>query len=948
MSSPAPTATPAMRQYLDAKRQYRDAIVFFRMGDFYEMFYEDALVAARALDLTLTSRSKDAGGAGIPMCGLPFHAVDGYLAKLVGKGFRVAICEQVEDPRKAKGLVKREVVRVVSPGTLTDASYLEAREPAYLMAIVSTAAVPNNRTRPTHDDTRPADDVRRAGLVLQTRQNDDVFGVALIDLSTGEFTTAEYRGTEGLQALADEISVLRPREIVLPAESTIAETFPEIARLQIPVTMAEPWGFEPEAARQTLLDQLKTHGLEGFGLDGRTAAVQAAGGLVGYLRGTQKADLAHVRHVTFKASADCLIVDPITLKHLEVLIGSEGALKGSLLHEIDRTVTVMAGRLLRAWLLRPLCALERIRDRLDAVEDLAFRSTDRSKFRETLKSVHDLERLVARAALGTAGPRDLVSLRQSLAAVPRVRTVLADVQAPLLRSLVAELDDLADVRDLIERTLIDEPPAFARDGGFTRDGIDPELDEVKTISRSGRQVIAEMEDRERVRTGINSLKVRFNRVFGYYIEISKSNLHAAPADYQRKQTIAGGERFTTPALKEYEARVLGADERILERELEIFERLRGQVAGEAPRIQDTARALATLDVLAALAETAAVSNYTKPHVHNGDEFLAVDSRHPVVERSATGAFVPNDIDLNGSTRQLVILTGPNMGGKSTYLRQTALLPLLAQIGSFVPARDAKLPIIDRIFARVGASDNIARGQSTFMVEMQETANILHTASSRSLVVLDEIGRGTSTFDGLSIAWAVAEHLATNAKARPKTLFATHYHELTDLADVVPGVVNAHVSAREWKEDIIFLRKIMPGRADRSYGIQVARLAGLPGGVITRAKEILGGLERDELSRGGRPTLSGAPGDPTAGQLGLFAKPADPEGRPEGRPLQDASAGADLVGADRVGPDLQVRPRPRLARDNEMVRRLKELDVDETTPRRALELLAELKTLAEDK
>src|SRR6185295_19157209 len=426
----------------------------------------------------------------------------------------------------------------------------------------------------------------------------------------------------------------------------------------------------------------------------------------------------------------------------------------------------------------------------------------------------------------------------------------------------------------IERTLVDEPGAFARDGGFTRDGVDPGLDELKTISRSGRQVIAEMEERERARTGIGSLKVRFNRVFGYYIEISKSNLaRPVPADYQRKQTIAGGERFTTPALKEYEEKVLGADERILERELEIFESLRTAVAAESPRIQDTARALATLDVLAGLAETAAIANFTKPHVHDGDEFVATDSRHPVVERFATDAFVPNDIDLNGTTRQLVILTGPNMGGKSTYLRQAALLPLLAQIGSFVPAKDAKIPIVDRIFARVGASDNIARGQSTFMVEMQETAAILQAATSRSLVVLDEIGRGTATFDGLSIAWAVAEYLAMNPRARPKTLFATHYHELTDLADALPGVVNAHVSAREWKDDIIFLRKIVPGRSDRSYGIQVARLAGLPPAVVSRAKEILTGLERDELSRGGRPTLSDTTEPPTA-QLGLFAEALD--------------------------------------------------------------------------
>jgi DNA mismatch repair protein MutS len=774
------------------------------------------------------------------------------------------------------------------------------------------------------DKARPTDNQLPAARTLSGPRTDEIFGVALLDLSTGEFTTAEYQGPDGLQALADEIAVLRPREIILPAESDVAGKLPEIARLQIPVTTANAWSFEPEAARRSLLDQLKTHGLDGFGLDGRVTAIQAAGGLVAYLRDTQKADLAHVRAIGYKAVADCLVVDPITLKHLEVVTGSEGGPQGSLLNEIDRTVTSMGGRMLRAWLLRPLVALERIRDRLDSVEELAFRSTDRGRFREVLKTVHDMERLVARAALGTAGPRDLVALRSSITVIPRLKLLLDEVQAPLLTSLLAELDDLTDVRDLVERTLIDEPPAFARDGGFTRDGIDPELDDLKTISRSGRQVIAEMEERERARTGIASLKVRFNRVFGYYIEITKSHLHAAPADYQRKQTIAGGERFTTPALKEYEEKVLGADERILERELEIFETLRKAIAAEAPRVQDTARALATLDVLAGLAETAAIANFTKPHVHDGDDFLATDARHPVVERFATDPFVPNDIDLNGTTRQLVILTGPNMGGKSTYLRQAALLPLLAQIGSFVPAKDAKIPIVDRIFARVGASDNIARGHSTFMVEMQETANILHAATARSLVVLDEIGRGTSTFDGLSIAWAVAEYLASNPKARPKTLFATHYHELTDLADSLPGVVNAHVSAREWKDDIIFLRKIVPGRSDRSYGIQVARLAGLPASVISRAREILGGLESDELSRGGRPTLSGAASDPKSPQLGLFARPAD--------------------SPTAVEADLQVR----LARrDNQVMTRLKAIDVDETTPRQALELLAELKKLVEE-
>jgi DNA mismatch repair protein MutS len=853
-----------MRQYLDAKQQHRDAIMLFRMGDFYEMFYEDALVAARALELTLTSRSKDANGGGIPMCGVPFHAVDGYIARLVKKGFRVAICDQVEDPRKAKGLVKREVVRVVSPGTLTDAGYLDAREPAFLMAVAPGAA--------------------------------QTIGVALLDLSTGEFSAAEYTGGDGMQALADELAVLQPREIVVSAGSngTTSPAPSAVAASGLPTTPVDAWTFDVESARRALLDQLKVGGLEGFGLDGHPAAVSAAGALVHYLRGTQKADLAHVRSLTYRQRADALLIDPTTLRHLEVIDGSEGGREGSLLDELDRTVTSVGSRLLRAWLLRPLVTLEPIRDRLDAVEELAFRTTERGKFRDAIKSVQDLERLVARAALGTAGPRDLVGLKQSLAVIPRVRTVLSDLAAPLVRSLAAELDDVPDTRNAIESALIDDPPVLARDGGFTRDGVDPELDEMRTISRSGKQVIAEMEERERVRTGIASLKIRFNRVFGYYIEISKSNLHAVPPDYHRKQTIAGGERFITPALKEYEEKVLGADERILERELDIFARLRGAVAAEAPRVQATARALASIDVLAALAEGAAVNNYIKPHIHDGDELTVVDARHPVVERRTGAAgepFVPNDILLDGSANQVVILTGPNMGGKSTYLRQTALLCLMAQAGSFVPAREAKIPLVDRIFARVGASDNIARGHSTFMVEMQETANILHAATSRSLVVLDEIGRGTATFDGLSLAWAVAECLATSPKARPKTLFATHYHELTDLADATPGVVNFHVSAKEWKDDIIFLRKIVPGRSDRSYGIQVARLAGIPASVIDRASEILAGLERDELTRGGRPSVSSTPSEPQR-QLGLFQPPA-----PDTR-LRDTIAALDL---DRMTP-----------------------------------------------
>jgi DNA mismatch repair protein MutS len=861
-----------MRQYFEAKRQHRDALVFFRMGDFYEMFYEDALTAARALELTLTSRSKDASGGAIPMCGVPFHAADSYIARLVRKGFRVAVVEQVEDPKKAKGLVRREVVRVVSPGTLTDAGYLEAREPAFLLALAPMHPGPG-------------------------------FGAALLDLSTGEFTTAEYGGVDGRAALADELAILRPREALAPDGFEDAASLLASAQSAARLTACEPWTFEYESARRTLLTQLQAQTLQGFGLDDKPAAVSAAGALIQYLRETQKADLAHVRDVTFRSGADCLVIDPITLRNLEVVEAHDGGRPGSLLHEIDRTITPMGGRLLRAWVLRPLVALERIQDRLDAVEDFGFRGTARAKLRETLKSIHDVERLVARAALGTAGPRDLVALRQSIAAIPRVRLLLDEFQAPLVNSLVGELDDLADLRDALERTLVDEPPAVARDGGAIRDGVDAEIDDLRGISRSGKQRIAEMEDAERRRTGIGSLKIRYNRVFGYYIEVSKSNLANVPSDYHRKQTIAGGERFITPDLKEYEEKVLGADERIVEREVEIFDALRGRVGAEAPRVQDTARALAALDVLAGLAETAAINNYTKPLVHAGDELIAGDARHPVVERHVPDAFVPNDVTLDAAEHQLIILTGPNMGGKSTYLRQCALLCLMAQAGSFVAAKSAKLPVVDRLFARVGASDNIARGQSTFMVEMQETANILHCATSRSLVILDEIGRGTATFDGLSLAWAVAEHLASNPKARPKTIFATHYHELTDLADAIPGVANFHVVVREWKDDLVLLRKVVPGRADRSYGIQVARLAGLPPAVVARAREILTGLERDELSRGGRPSLSGATND-RQHQMGLFTAPADQDDR------------------------LRIR--------------LRELDIDHLTPLQALTLLAQLK------
>ncbi len=879
-SIPPSNLTPAMRQYFEAKRQHGDALVFFRMGDFYEMFYEDALTAARVLELTLTSRSKDVGGNAVPMCGVPHHAADGYITRLVKRGYRVAICEQIEDPKKAKGLVQRAVVRVVSPGTLIDAGYLDAREPAFIMAIAP--------------GERPGG---RAGSSTWP-----VVGTALIDLSTGEFTVAEYVGASGQLALEEDLRILRPREIVVAQSTDLAAVAPEAATLGISVTTIDPWAFGLDHATRVLTEQLRVASLDGFGLVARPLATTAAGALVHHLRETQKVDLAHVRAVHLRDYADGLLIDPVTLKHLEILEGAEGARDGSLLDHLDRTQTSMGARLLRAWLVKPLARLEPIHDRLDAVEEFAFRAHDRTKARDALRVVHDLERLLSRAALGSASPRDLSAIRQSLIAVPRLRSFLDEFQAPLVRSLLSSLDDVPELRERLTNELADEPPALARDGGVIRDGVDKELDELRDISRNGKQRIAEMEEAERQRTGISSLKIRFNRVFGYYIEVSKSNLHAVPDDYLRKQTIAGGERYITAGLKDYEDKVLGADERITEREVALFDALRVAVTREAGRIQETARAVATLDVLATLADVAATENYTKPQMHDGDEYLALDARHPVVEHRTRDPFVPNDIRLDGQANQLVILTGPNMGGKSTFLRQTALIVVLAQIGSFVPARQAKLAIVDRVFARVGASDNIARGQSTFMVEMQETARILHTATSRSLVVLDEIGRGTATFDGLSIAWAVAEFLVTNSRANPKTLFATHYHELTDLADSHQGVANFHVAVREWRDDIVFLRKVIEGRADRSYGIQVARLAGLPAAVIARAREILTALERDELSRGGRPSMHDT-ARPAVEQLGLFQSPPTHE---------------------------------------HVIERLRGASIDDLTPLAALTLLAELK------
>jgi DNA mismatch repair protein MutS len=870
--------TPAMQQFHRMKAEHPDALLFFRMGDFYELFFEDAVIAAEALDIALTSRSKDQEGKAVPMCGVPHHAADGYIARLVRQGFRVALCEQMEDPRTAKGVVRREVVRVVTPGTQLEANALEAAETSYVLALD----------------------------LGSTR-----VGAAWLDPTTGEFFASEWDGAARLERLRDEIGATRPREILAPsgAELPVWLTDPTHPEAAIPRSPAEDRAFDGERARRDLLAHFGVVTLEAFGCENLARATAAAGAVLRYVRETQKRDLTHVTSLTTRDAGDALVLDSITRRNLELTESLlDGGRRGTLLDVLDHTRTPMGARLLREWILRPLVELERIQDRLDAVEEAAFRTLDRGRFREALGAVQDLDRILGRVIFGTASPRDLAVLARSLRALPSAAEALGECSAPLLRALLKEMDPPLEVAADVERTLVDDPPGTLKEGGAVREGVDPELDELRSTSRGGRETVAKIEERERHRTGIGSLKVRFNRVFGYYIEVSKANLGLVPADYVRKQTIAGGERFVTPELKDYEERILRADELIVEREACLFEELKARVAAAARRLQQTARAAAALDVLVALAEAAARFDYVKPRVTATDELVYAEGRHPMMERVLNEPFVANDLAMGEDAGRLFVLTGPNMGGKSTFLRQTALVALMAQMGSFVPAGKAKLGILDRIFTRVGASDQILRGQSTFMVEMQETAHILRHATARSLVLLDEIGRGTATFDGLSIAWAVAEHIARSPEG-PKTLFATHYHELVDLAADIPGVSNLHVSAREWQDSVVFLRKIEPGGSDRSFGIHVARLAGLPATVVVRAREILRNLERTEFDREGRPRLAYAEEEVAgegARQLALFS------------------------GAEEA-----------------VVRELRRIDVEGLTPLQALALLAELKTRLQD-
>ncbi len=829
MSEPT---TPLMQQYNSVKSRYPHALLLFRLGDFYELFYEDAIIAARELQITLTSRNREKGQP-IPMCGVPYHAADGYIAKLIRAGFKVAICEQMEQPGPGKKLVRREVSRVITPGTATDVSLLDARENNFL------AAAAHNPTL-------------------------SVIGLALVDLSTGEFLATEFVGPHAEESLRDELQLLRPRETLLPRPQQLFET----AKVSLldgaggVESRLEDWIFQRDYAERILREQFGVAELTGFGLDDHTQAQCAAGAIIHYLReNAARGDdapsveaLRHLDRIRYYEQHDTLVLDPVSVRNLELLspiFTDESKSSGptTLIAALDSTVTGMGARLLRSWILRPLVDPDAIAARLGAVEHLLKQTVVRGEIRKELRGIQDLERLTSRITLGLASPRELLALRKSLAQLPVLKNFVTPPPSggsDLIRILHDEIDELTDVRERLEKALSDEPPAVATEPGMIRSGFHPELDELRNLSQHSKTIIASMEDRERKRTGINSLKIRFNQVFGYYIEISKPNLPNAPADYERKQTLVNAERFTFSELKEYERKILAADERILEIERQLFIDLRSSIAAKASRLRKTASAIAQLDVLASFAKLAADRGYTRPEFNSTGELLIVAGRHPVIEellKQKGERFVPNDLCFEPGRQQLLLITGPNMGGKSTYLRQAALIVLMAQMGSYVPARQAKLPLTDRIFTRIGASDNLARGRSTFLVEMSEVAAILHHATPSSLVLLDEVGRGTATFDGLSIAWAVVEHLQKNTRAR--TLFATHYHELTELAELLPTVKNIHVSVKETPNEIIFLRRVEPGSADKSYGIEVARLAGLPRSVIERAREVLKRHEQSE-------------------------------------------------------------------------------------------------------
>jgi len=832
--------TPMLKQYQEIKLHHPGTLLFFRLGDFYELFFDDAVIGAKELEITLTARHRERGNP-VPMCGVPYHAASGYISKLVRKGYRVAICEQTEDAKTTTKLVRREVVRIITPGTAIDSQLLDSRDNSYLASVFGSGA----------------------GMAA-----------AFLDLSTGEFQATQFSGDTAWQKVLEQLDCFAPREIIFPksheplfrsgakpatdngsgALEDAAAGVLNFSGYQPALIPLDEWFFSFDRASELLLSHFAVASLEGFGFSGRDLAVAAAGGVLHYVRETQKDNAAHITGLSYFEPNDFLMLDQPTVRNLELVEALDGSRARTLIGVIDETITGMGARLLKQWLLRPSMKLGELGARLDAVEELKNALILRDRLRTELKRITDLERLMARISLGRANARDLVALKVSADTIPHLKEMLADATASLLEVLAENLDDLRDLRELIGKSITDDPPATLTEGGYIRAGYNKELDELRALSTSGKSFIAAIESRERARTGITTMKVKFNNVFGYFIEVSKANIKSVPPDYERKQTLTNAERYTTPELKEYEAKVLSAEERICEIEQTLFAEIRQTISIETKRVQAVAHALAMLDSLLSLAEVAARRNYCRPTLTEDDEIYIRTGRHPVIE--ATGErFIPNDTYLNNSTDRLLIITGPNMGGKSVYLRQAALIAILSQIGSFVPADEARISILDRVFTRVGASDSLARGRSTFMVEMTETANILNTATPRSLILLDEVGRGTSTFDGLSLAWAIAEYLHDNPQHAAKTLFATHYHEMTELAKLLPGVRNYQMAVKEGGGTIVFLRRVVEGTASKSYGIEVARLAGLPRIVTERAREILLNLEANELDVTGKPKFA---------------------------------------------------------------------------------------------
>lgn len=808
----AAATTPMFRQWQDAKSQYPDALLLFRMGDFYELFFEDARVAAPILDIALTTRGKGTATAA-PMCGVPHHSVTSYVGRLVERGHRVAICEQMEDPKKVKGMVRREVVRVVSPGTQTDPELLDPAVGQFLASVV------------------PA--------------GERGHGVALVDVSTGGLVVTEA-GSAG--ELADLLARYEVREVLVPAERA-DDVLPPMQGERVPlVTPLEDDLFHPALAAGRVQEALGVRSLAGFGCDEGHPGLPAAAAALAHLQRTQRVEAAHLDRLRVEDPRAILLMDRATRRNLELVTNlTDNTRRNTLLEALDHTLTPLGARALRGQLLEPLVDLDRIRSRHAFVDALVARADLRGRTRDALREIRDLERLLGRASLGRATPHDLASLRASLSVLPELRAALEAAEAPAVDERAGRIDPLADLHDTLQAALAEEPTGAPGEGRVLREGYDETLDECRGLARGSRRLIAEIEARERERTGIGSLKVRYNKVFGYFIEVSKANLSRVPPDYERRQTLSGGERYVTSEIKELEQKILSAEDRLAERERELFEALTRVVCEQAGRLKETAAAVAEIDALTGLADVAAERDYVRPEM-TGEDVLEIDEgRHPVVERlMPAGRFVPNDCRL-GDGRRLLVVTGPNMGGKSTFLRQVALTVLMAQAGSFVPARSARIGLADRIFCRVGASDNLAGGESTFMVEMTETANILHNASPRSVVLLDEIGRGTATWDGMAIAWAVVEHLLGDSRLRPKALFATHYHELTELAAELPGLDNVHIGVREHGNDLVFLHRVEPGPSDRSYGIHVARLAGLPDRVVRRARELLERISQEHAS-----------------------------------------------------------------------------------------------------